>query len=122
MDSSSPCPSPSPIFQQLYHAVAYCERFLSDSPEKCSRKLSLGHLSLKFGSLDEPDETDDENSNDNSPSIENMKKRHSVNFCEITEDKKFFDRRKSSPAELTLSEDKNKKQNFIKIRIIDDNS
>lgn len=119
--SSSPCPSPSPIFQQLYNAVAYLERFLSDSPEKCSRKVSHD-LGLKFGSLDEPDETDDEHSNDNSPSIKNLKKRHSVYSSEITEDKKFCARRKSSPADLTLSEDKKKKQNFIKIRINDDNS
>lgn len=116
--SSSPCPSPSPIFQQLYQAVAYWERFLSDSPEKLRRKLSLD-LGTKFGSLDEPDETDDEHSYDNSPNVENMKKRHSVNFSEIT-GKKFDVRRKSSPAELTLSEDKNMKQNFIKIRINDD--
>lgn len=121
ISSQSPCPSPSPIFQQLYHAVAYWERFLSDSPEKLTRKLSHD-LGLKFGSLDEPDETDDEHSIDNSPSVENMKKRHSVNFSEITQDKKICDRRKSSPADLTLSEDKNKKQNLIKIRIFDDNS
>lgn len=122
LDSSSPCPSPTPIFQQLYQAVAYWERFLSDSPEKLRRKLSLD-LGTKFGSsLDEPDETDDEHSIDTSPNVENMKKRHSVYFSEITETKKFGERRKSSPAELTLSEVKNKKQNFIKIRIIDDNS
>lgn len=79
-------------------------------------------LGLKFGSLDEPDETDDEHSNDNSPSIKNLKKRHSVHSSEITEDKKLCARRKSSPADLTLSEDKKKKPNFIKIRINDDNS
>lgn len=28
----SPCPSPSPFFQQLYHAVAYMEQELSESP------------------------------------------------------------------------------------------
>ncbi|XP_058455547.1 oxysterol-binding protein-related protein 8 isoform X2 [Malaya genurostris] len=29
----SPCPSPTPIFQQLYLAVAHWERYLRDSPE-----------------------------------------------------------------------------------------
>lgn len=28
----SPCPSPTPFFQQLYHAVAYMERELNESP------------------------------------------------------------------------------------------
>lgn len=28
----SPCPSPTPFFQQLYHAVAYMEQELSESP------------------------------------------------------------------------------------------
>lgn len=120
--SSSPCPSPLPIFQQLYHAVAYWERILTDSPDS-TRKYSLdNNLGLKFGSLDDPDETDDEHSNTNSPKIDKMKKRFSVNFAEISENKKHHERRKSSPADLTSSEDKNKKQSFIKIRIVDDNS
>lgn len=118
--SSSPCPSPLPVFQQLYHAVTYLERILSDSPDKCTRKYFLdNNLSLKFGSLDE---TDDENSSNNSPRVESMKRGLSVNLSEINEIKDLYQRRKSSPAELPLSEDKNKKQNFIKIRIIDDNS
>lgn len=29
----SPCPSPTPIFQQLYLAVAHWERYLRDSPD-----------------------------------------------------------------------------------------
>lgn len=120
--SSSPCPSPLPIFQQLSHAVAFWERILTDSPDN-TRKYSLdNNLGLKFGSLDDPDGTDDEHSNNNTPKIDKMKKRFSVNFSEISEDNKIHKRRKSSPADLTSSEDKNKKQSFIKIRIVDDNS
>lgn len=39
----SPCPSPTPIFQQLYLAVAHWERYLRDSPD------FLRHLSTESG-------------------------------------------------------------------------
>ncbi|XP_052868675.1 oxysterol-binding protein-related protein 8 isoform X1 [Anopheles cruzii] len=40
----SACPSPTPIFQQLYLAVAHWERYLRDSPEvlRC-RSVDFGH-------------------------------------------------------------------------------
>ena len=42
----SPCPSPTPFFQQLYHAVAYMEQELGESPAHiCNSPYPLHDLS-----------------------------------------------------------------------------
>lgn len=52
-DPSSPCPSPTPLFQQLYAAVAHWERVLSGSPELL--REVLGKYSPDSGTGDEPE-------------------------------------------------------------------
>lgn len=51
---ASPCPSPTPLFQQLYAAVSYWERMLAGSPE-LMREV-LGKLSPDLGQEEEQQE------------------------------------------------------------------
>lgn len=72
--SRSPCPSPTPLFQQLYHAVSHWERIMADSPDdlmadkhKLIEDLENLPQSKVFSSRDDGDDTDDERSNEPSP-------------------------------------------------------
>lgn len=62
----SQCPSPTPLFQQLYVAVSHWERVLADSPEllierqKIIKDLENVQPNKIYHSRDEGDETDDE--------------------------------------------------------------
>ncbi|XP_065088867.1 oxysterol-binding protein-related protein 8 isoform X2 [Ochlerotatus camptorhynchus] len=55
----SPCPSPTPIFQQLYLAVAHWERYLRDSPDLLRYPNDQGTLSPAGTDDDVFDENDD---------------------------------------------------------------
>lgn len=153
----SPCPSPTPIFQQLYHALAHWERIMSESPELIQQKIRLFDEKLKmqadnkfsnFGSLDDPDESDDEGSQnedyDNAQNNEIIIKK-SNSFLNLTElkDKSsseyllevggaiLKERRRSSPGDLIDGKNDRKvfekchqkaKKNLISIKIFDDSS
>lgn len=72
--SRSPCPSPTPLFQQLYHAVSHWERIMADSPDelmaekqKLIKDLENLPKSKIYISRDDGDDTDDERSNEPSP-------------------------------------------------------
>lgn len=135
----SPCPSPTPIFQQLYHALSHWERIMSESPEQFQEKFRLLDEKLKleterygrFGSLDEPDETDDEGSqnddNDENKSDNTLIKRSNsyLDLSGINEKSSsghslgvagasLKERRKSSPADLIDA--KSGGQLFVKSR------
>lgn len=62
----SQCPSPTPLFQQLYVAVSHWERVLADTPEllierhKIIKDLENIQTNKIYHSRDEGDETDDE--------------------------------------------------------------
>lgn len=88
----SPCPSPTPVFQQLHYALSHWESIISvessprqgdcDTVEAATEgrttakdrvKFILEHAPSNassqnpFGSMDLPDDTDDETSAENSP-------------------------------------------------------
>uniref|UniRef100_A0A182JBS4 Uncharacterized protein n=1 Tax=Anopheles atroparvus TaxID=41427 RepID=A0A182JBS4_ANOAO len=57
----SACPSPTPIFQQLYLAVAHWERYLRDSPDLFrSRSVDVGQQRMLQASPGEGDEEDED--------------------------------------------------------------
>ena len=77
----SQCPSPTPLFQQLYIAVSHWERVLADTPDLLKEKDKLIRdlenlpqaTASRSRSRDEGEDTDDECSAEASP------KRHCLN-------------------------------------------
>lgn len=96
---NSPCPSPTPIFQQLYLALSHWDRLLAESPD-----LSLNESSAL-----------DVNAN-------GLQRSNSYNHS-IDSDKIVINspvnRRRSYPANLTVKRNVTK-QSAIKIRILND--
>ncbi|XP_058811906.1 oxysterol-binding protein-related protein 8-like isoform X2 [Topomyia yanbarensis] len=89
----SPCPSPTPIFQQLYLAVAHWERYLRDSPEFMRHRDQYGSGTLSPSAI--PDDVFDE-----SGGAERRRNSLQVGLTPggPTADEKI--RRRSSPAEF----------------------
>lgn len=105
---NSPCPSPTPIFQQLYLALSHWDRLLAESPDLLKQSSEL-----------------DVNANANG-----LQRSNSFNH-NIDSDKSGtkspVNRRRSYPVNLTVNRNM-AKQTAIKIRILnhvddtDDNS
>lgn len=92
-DDNSPCPSPTPLFQQLYAAVSHWERVLAGSPELL--KEVLGKYS--------PEESTEEN---NPVQLRAARSMHNLSASKIglavSRERELSMRRKSSPGGLLL--------------------
>nr|XP_029723351.1 oxysterol-binding protein-related protein 8-like isoform X2 [Aedes albopictus] len=113
----SPCPSPTPIFQQLYLAVAHWERYLRDSPDFLRYLSTESGVEQQSGSLS-PAGIDDDVFDENGgfPSYERRRGSLQVGFSPGHDADEQRARRRSSPAEFN----KECGTSGITIRISDD--
>lgn len=96
---NSPCPSPTPIFQQLYLALSHWDRLLAESPDLMLNEP--GALDVNANGL--------QRSNSYNHSIDS----------DMIVTKSPVNRRRSYPANLTVHQNITK-QTAIKIRILND--